>query len=165
MNDLEYRRKQLLKLQESVIDLEDLSTGISITDLTLSDFRMDLAHYLKEHPETLEHLPLGAFAITTTADEDIPPGIVFCLEVVGPAAERVFEPNYPLAPTPWFMSPWRVPFAGLTHKPSKCWMPSSEPVLAKVYLTLRPLPTGTTRPNKAPTCARCNSYWPRLLPQ
>ncbi len=98
MNDLEYRRKQLLKLQESVIDLEDLSTGISITDLTLSDFRMDLAHYLKEHPETLEHLPLGAFAITTTADEDIPPGIVFCLEVVGPAAERVLEPNYPLAP-------------------------------------------------------------------
>ncbi len=98
MNDLEYRRKQLLKLQESVIDLEDLSTGISITDLTLSDFRMDLAQYLKEHPDTLEHLPLGAFAITTTADEDIPPGIVFCLEVVGPAAERVFEPNYPLAP-------------------------------------------------------------------
>ncbi len=98
MNDLEYRRKQLLKLQESVIDLEDLSTGISITDLTLSDFRMDLAHYLKEHPDTLEHLPLGAFAITTTTDEDIPPGIVFCLEVVGPAAERVFEPNYPLAP-------------------------------------------------------------------
>jgi len=98
MNDLEYRRKQLLKLQETVIDLEDLSTGISITDLTLSDFRMDLAKFLKEHPDTLERLPLGTFAVTTTADEDIPPGIVFCLQVVGSAAERVFEPNYPLAP-------------------------------------------------------------------
>ncbi len=98
MNDLEYRRKQLLKLQETVIDLEDLSTGISITDLTLSDFRMDLAEYLKEHPDTLDNLPLGTFAVTTTVDEDIPPGIVFCLEVVGPAAERVFEPNYPLSP-------------------------------------------------------------------
>jgi superfamily II DNA/RNA helicase len=39
MNDLEYRRKQLLKLQDAVIDLEDLSSGVSITDLTLTDFR------------------------------------------------------------------------------------------------------------------------------
>jgi hypothetical protein len=44
MNDLEYRRKQLLKLQDAVIDLEDLSSGVSITDLTLTDFRIDLAH-------------------------------------------------------------------------------------------------------------------------
>jgi hypothetical protein len=43
MNDLEYRRKQLLKLQDAVIDLEDLSSGVSITDLTLTDFRIDLA--------------------------------------------------------------------------------------------------------------------------
>ena len=43
MNDLEYRRKQLLKLQDAVIDLEDLSTGVSIADLTLNDFRIDLA--------------------------------------------------------------------------------------------------------------------------
>ena len=43
MNDLEYRRKQLLKLQDAVIDLEDLSTGVSIADLTLTDFRIDLA--------------------------------------------------------------------------------------------------------------------------
>ena len=50
MNDLEYRRKQLLKLQDAVIDLEDLSTGVSIADLTLTDFRIDLAQYLKAHP-------------------------------------------------------------------------------------------------------------------
>ena len=43
MNDLEYRRKQLLKLQDAVIDLEDLSSGVSIADLTLTDFRIDLA--------------------------------------------------------------------------------------------------------------------------
>jgi hypothetical protein len=41
MNDLEYRRKQLLKLQDAVIDMEDLSSGVSITDLTLTDFRID----------------------------------------------------------------------------------------------------------------------------
>ena len=47
MNDLEHRRRQLLKLQDAVIDLEDLSSGISIADLTLTDFRIDLADYLR----------------------------------------------------------------------------------------------------------------------
>ena len=47
MNDLEYHRKQLLKLQDAVIDLEDLSSGVSIADLTLTDFRIDLAGFLK----------------------------------------------------------------------------------------------------------------------
>jgi hypothetical protein len=50
MNDLEYRRKQLLKLQDTVIDMEDLSNGVSITDLTLTDFRIDLAQYLQGPP-------------------------------------------------------------------------------------------------------------------
>jgi len=59
MNDLEYRRKQLLKLQDANIDLEDLSSGVSIADLTLSDFRIDLAGYLREHPGKLETSPLG----------------------------------------------------------------------------------------------------------
>jgi ERCC4-related helicase len=98
MNDLEYRRKQLLKLQEAVIELEDLGSGISITDLTLSDFRMDMVRYLKEHPCELENMPMGVFAVTTTTDLDIPPGILFCLRVEGESAERVFEPGYPLAP-------------------------------------------------------------------
>ncbi|HBU23131.1 MAG TPA: helicase [Chlorobaculum sp.] len=98
MNDLEYRRKQLLKLQDAVIDLEDLSTGVSIADLTLTDFRIDLAEYLRAHPGVLEALPLGTMAITTTADAEIPPGIVFCLRAEDAAAARVFEPGYPLAP-------------------------------------------------------------------
>ena len=41
MNDLEYRKKQLKKLKEEVVDLEEISGGISITDLTLNDFKMD----------------------------------------------------------------------------------------------------------------------------
>ena len=53
MNDLEYRRKQLLKLQDAVIDLEDLSSGISIADLTLTDFRIDLANYREENSGSL----------------------------------------------------------------------------------------------------------------
>ncbi|MHB1678681.1 MAG: helicase-related protein [Sulfuriferula sp.] len=98
MNDLEYRRKQLLKLQDTVIDLEDLSTGVSITDLTLTDFRIDLAQYLKAHPGKLEGLPLGAYAVTTSIDADVPPGVIFCLRAEGTAAIKAAEPGYPLSP-------------------------------------------------------------------
>ncbi|MGB7196103.1 MAG: helicase-related protein [Collimonas pratensis] len=98
MNDLEYRRKQLLKLQDAVIDLEDLSSGVSITDLTLTDFRIDLAQYLKGHPGKLESLPLGTFAVTTSSDADIPPGIIFCLRAEGVTGQKASETGYSLAP-------------------------------------------------------------------
>ena len=98
MNDLEYRRRQLLKLQDTVIDLEDLSSGISIADLTLTDFRIDLADYLRDRPDALATLPFGVYAAVTTADDEIAPGMIFCLRAEGPAATRSFEPGYPLAP-------------------------------------------------------------------
>jgi hypothetical protein len=98
MNDLEYRRRQLLRLQDAVIDLEDLSTGVSIADLTLTDFRIDLAEYLRAHPGLLDRMPLGAHAVTTATDAEVPPGIIFCLRAEGQAATRAFEPGYPLAP-------------------------------------------------------------------
>jgi hypothetical protein len=101
MNDLEYRRKQLLKLQDAVIDLEDLSSGVSIADLTLNDFRIDLAGFLKEHAGELEKMPFGVMAATTAQGSDeaaIPQGILFCLRAVGEAALAAIEPGYPLAP-------------------------------------------------------------------
>ena len=101
MNDLEYRRAQLQKLQDAVIDLEDLSSGVSIADLTLNDFRIDLAGYLKSNRSRLDALPLGTYAVTETlADPEnpIPPGVIFCLRAVGDAALAVAEPGYPLAP-------------------------------------------------------------------
>src|SRR4029079_19288069 len=79
MNDLEYRRQQLMKLQEAVIDLEDLSSGVSIADLTLTDFRIDLAEYLRAHPGVIETMPPGTFAVTTASEAEISPGIIFCL--------------------------------------------------------------------------------------
>jgi SNF2 family DNA or RNA helicase len=97
MNDLEYRRKQLLKLQDAVIDMEDLSSGVAITDLTLTDFRIDLAQYAKAHPGVLDTMPLGSFAVTTSNDADIPPGLIFCLRAEGPKANEAPD-GYPLAP-------------------------------------------------------------------
>lgn len=100
MNDLEYRRRQLLKLQETVVDLEDISSSLSIADLTLNDFRIDLAGYLKANPGILEQLPYGTLSVTTNSgagEERIPPGVVFCLKAVGDAALKGIEPGYPLA--------------------------------------------------------------------
>ncbi|HFJ0103563.1 TPA: C-terminal helicase domain-containing protein, partial [Yersinia enterocolitica] len=102
MNDLEYRRKQLLKLQDTVIDLEDLSTGVSITDLTLNDFRIDLAKYLKTYPDKLEAQPLGVYAVTTSLDPEIPPGMIFCLQACEKKGHKALveqaSSDYPLAP-------------------------------------------------------------------
>lgn len=103
MNDLEYRRAQLQKMQDTVIDLEDLSSGVSIADLTLNDFRIDLAGYIREHREKLESLPLGTYAVVPAPtpsgpESDLPPGAIFCLRAVGNAAEHVAETGYPLSP-------------------------------------------------------------------
>lgn len=91
MNDLEYRKKQLKQLQDEVVDLEDISGGISITDLTMNDFKMDLMEYMKQHKEALEKAPFGMYAVTTNNDEDlkeqIKPGVIFTLKQVNDGAK------------------------------------------------------------------------------
>ena len=100
MNDLAYRRRQLEQLQHEVVDMEDLSDGISITDMTLNDFKMDLAQYLKEHAQRLEQMPHGAFAVTSVdeifEDEKLEPGVVFCLR--SESARVRVDTTYALAP-------------------------------------------------------------------
>jgi SNF2 family DNA or RNA helicase len=98
MNDLEYRRKQLLKLQEAVIDIEDLSSGVSITDLTLTDFRIDLAEFERSHPGLVSEEPLGTFAVVRTRDLGIPPGALYCLRAETETAHQGLEADYPLTP-------------------------------------------------------------------
>lgn len=101
MNDLEYRRKQLLKLLDTVIDLEDLSSGVSITDLTLTDFRIDLAGFLKNNQKLLERMPLGVFSvieINSVEEIALKPGVIFCLRAEGETDIKLTDPGYPLAP-------------------------------------------------------------------
>lgn len=78
--DLEYRKQQLKRLQEEVVDIEEMSTGISIMDLGLNEFRLDLLDYIKEHPE-LEKAPHGMNAVVAATDE-LPPGVIFVLRNV-----------------------------------------------------------------------------------
>lgn len=76
--DLEYRRKQLKHLQEEVVDIEDMDTGINIMDLGLNEFRLDLLSYIKEHPD-IEHAPFGMNAVAG-AKGDVKPGVIYVLK-------------------------------------------------------------------------------------
>lgn len=99
MNDLEYRRKQLERLQNEVIDLDEMEGGISITDLTLNDFRMDLSEYLKDHENLLTRIAPGAFAIAKIDESlkgELAPGVIFCLKNEGEQA--ISDSTYALSP-------------------------------------------------------------------
>ena len=78
-NDVSYRKEQLRRLQEEVIELEDLKTGVSITDLGLNDFRMDLLNYVKTHGE-MSNVPNGMHAVVSARPEmGLRPGAIFTL--------------------------------------------------------------------------------------
>ncbi len=76
--DLEYRRKQLERLQIEVVDLEEMNTGVSIMDLGLNEFRLDLIEYINQG-HNIEHTPFGLHAIVPSSDE-IPPGVIYVLK-------------------------------------------------------------------------------------
>ena len=76
--DLEYRKSQLRRLQEEVVDIEDMTTGISIMDLGLNEFRLDLLEYIKHHDD-IDSTPFGLHAVAR-ADEDLPAGVIFVLK-------------------------------------------------------------------------------------
>ena len=78
--DLEYRKQQLKRLQEEVVDIEDMSSGISIMDLGLNEFRLDLLEYVKTH-EDLEKKPKGLHAVVPATEEN-PKGVIFVLRNV-----------------------------------------------------------------------------------
>ena len=75
--DLEYRRNQLKRLQEEVVDIEDMDTGINIMDLGLNEFRLDLLAYIKEHPD-VEHAPFGMSAVVGSVTM-AKPGVMYIL--------------------------------------------------------------------------------------
>lgn len=76
--DLEYRKNQLKKLQENVVDIEDMDTGVNIMDLGLNEFRLDLLSYVKEHPD-VEHAPFGMNAVVKATDLT-KPGVIYILK-------------------------------------------------------------------------------------
>ena len=87
MNDLEYRKNQLMQLQDRVVDLEDISGGISITDLTMNDFKIDLSEHMeqnKAHQVLFEKALTGMHSVVSLTDDlkaqNIQPGVIFTLQ-------------------------------------------------------------------------------------
>lgn len=99
-DDLKYRNKQLKKLKDEVLDLEDMNESISLTDFTLDDFRIELLNFLENNRKKLEEAPFGLYSVvpspsgdfanyldvekfSTTEKDIIKPGVVYCLKQKG----------------------------------------------------------------------------------
>ena len=86
-DDLKYRDKQLLRLKDEVLDLEDFNETVTLNEFTLDDFRMELARYIESNRKLLEEAPLGLYAVVPP-DPEVPliaPGVIFCLKQKGAA--------------------------------------------------------------------------------
>ncbi|NLJ40134.1 MAG: DEAD/DEAH box helicase family protein [Clostridiales bacterium] len=99
MKDLEYRKKQLKKLQNEVVDLEDISGAISITDLTFNDFKIELMEYMKTNRKTLDDAPSGMYAVAKIDEaisDLVKPGVIFTLrQVKGREQSKEQNPLFP----------------------------------------------------------------------
>jgi SNF2 family DNA or RNA helicase len=78
--DLKYRDKQLIKLRDEVLDLEDLGDSVSLTEFTLDDFRLELLKYIEANREKLADAPFGLYSVVPSSAEHktIAPGVIFC---------------------------------------------------------------------------------------
>ncbi len=93
--DLKYRDKQLLKLRDEVLDLDDLGDTVSLTEFTLDDFRIELMKYIEANREALEDAPFGLYSVVPPGQEyrAIAPGVIFCLR------QKMATPEVPIAAT------------------------------------------------------------------
>ncbi len=97
--DLEYRKMQLKQLQNQILDLEDIEGGISITDLTFNDFKIDADRLTFEEKERLACMPNGIFSVTANNVRDGQRGVIFCLKELNAAQDDIYIINaiYPYA--------------------------------------------------------------------
>ena len=99
--ELTYREKQLIRLRDEVIDLEEMDDNVSLSEFTLDDFRVELMNYLADNRKLLEDAPLGLYAVTPTLSgtkdtelfdkswhEIVKPGVIFCLRQKNPQQEK-----------------------------------------------------------------------------
>lgn len=95
--DLRYRDKQLLRLKDEVLDIEDISGGLSLTSFTMDDFRRDLSKYIAANKDELEASPLGLYTCVPTDPNhpSIAPGVIFCFSTSGAAQESSVNPLHP----------------------------------------------------------------------
>jgi hypothetical protein len=97
-DDLRYRDKQLLRLKDEILDMEDFAETVTLNEFTLDDFRIELAKYLESNRALLEEAPFGLYAVVPPDAENpvIAPGVIFCLKQHGAGEES--ETVNPLQP-------------------------------------------------------------------
>ena len=97
--ELRFRDEQLLKLQEEILDMDELAEGPVMSDFTLDHFLAQLLRYLERHRDMLEELPHGIYAVTEARASAIRPGVIFFLRqqnaVPGSSRQRVVSPIHP----------------------------------------------------------------------
>lgn len=79
--ELEYRKEQLQRLQQEVVDLEEMNSGVSIMDLGLNEFHMDLQELHKKYGE-VDHVPFGINATAAAVEGEAPRGVIYILKNV-----------------------------------------------------------------------------------
>lgn len=96
--DLRYRDKQLLRLKDEILDLEDFTESVALNEFTLDDFRMELASYIEANRKKLEEAPLGLYAVVPSPVDHptMRPGVIFCLrQRIEAAANEAVNPLQP----------------------------------------------------------------------
>ena len=102
--DLKYRDKQLMRLKDEVLDLEDFNESVALNEFTLDDFRMDLSNYVEANRTTLQDAPYGLYGVVPSSAEgaSVKPGVIYCLRQQGHQAAQGVEADYqavnPLSP-------------------------------------------------------------------
>ena len=97
-DELNFRDKQLLRLKDEVLDLEDFSESVALNEFTLDDFRADLARYIENNRQTLHEAPLGLYAVAPVKAEiaGLSSGVIFCLKQKGDTSgNEVVNPLQP----------------------------------------------------------------------
>ncbi len=105
-DDLRYRDKQLLRLKDEVLDIEDLGDSVSLTEFTLDDFRLELLKYIEANKQALEDAPFGLYTCVPPHPDFkvIGPGVIFCFRLEGqrggatdakPATSEFINPLHP----------------------------------------------------------------------
>ncbi len=91
-DDLRYRDRQLLRLKDEVLDLEDLDDSVSLTEFTLDDFRLELLKFIEANKQKLEAAPFGLYTCVPPHPDykAIGPGVIFCFRLEG---HRSGEPD------------------------------------------------------------------------
>jgi SNF2 family DNA or RNA helicase len=101
--DLKYRDKQLMRLKDEVLDLEDFNESVALNEFSLDDFRMDLSNYVEANRTKLQDAPYGLYGVVPASTENtsVKPGVIYCLRQQNHQPAQGFEAVNPL--TPYFL--------------------------------------------------------------